>query len=51
MILEGISSGVHVGRFLVRGKPMFWPEMSQWCIEYPDVFPKDAYGLYFVGTS
>ena len=51
MILEGIWSGVLVGRFLVRGKAMFWPEMSQWGVEYPDVFPEDVYDFYFVGAS
>lgn len=49
MILEGRQSSVLVVRFIVRGKAVFWLEISR-CIEYPDVFPKDVSSLSSVGT-
>lgn len=37
--------------FPCNGKAMFWPEMSLWGVEHPNVFPEDVYGLCVVGTS
>lgn len=51
VILEGRRSSVLIVRFLVRGKQMCWLEMSQWCVKYHGVFPKDVYDLYFIGIS